>query len=133
MKGDQTILVHGRGDILSSILNDIKNSVGLDANYSPPAFQTQIIMAINTAFMELHQLGVGPKKGFTIVDDKQEWSEFLDDTIQLEGAKTYVELRTRLLFDPPTNSFLVSAIEDQIKELQFRLEIQVEEGGNVGE
>lgn len=116
---------------MSSILNDIKNSVGLDADYSPPAFQTQIIMAINTAFMELHQLGVGPKNGFTISDEKQEWSEFIDDKIQLEGAKTYLELRTRLLFDPPTNSFLVDAIKDQIKELQFRLEIQVEEGGNV--
>lgn len=118
---------------LSSILNDIKNSVGLDADYSPPTFQTQIIMAINTAFMELHQFGVGPKKGFILIDEKQEWSEFLNDKIQLEGAKTYIELRTRLLFDPPTNSFLVDAIKDQIKELQFRLEIQVEEGGNVDE
>lgn len=123
------ILVLGRGDILSSILNDIKNSVGLDANYSPPGFQTQIIMSINTAFMELNQLGVGPKRGFRIENEKQDWNEFLPSDIQLEGVKTYIELRTRLLFDPPTNSFLVSAIEDQLKELQFRLEIQAEEDG----
>ena len=116
---------------MSSILNDIKNAVGLDADYSPPAFQTQIIMAINTAFMELCQLGVGTKKGFKIVDKEQEWSDFLDDEIQLEGVKTYIELRTRLLFDPPTNSFLVDAVKDQIRELQFRLEIQAEEGGNI--
>ena len=119
---------------MSSILNDIKESVGLDPNYSPPAFQTQIIMAINTAFMELNQFGVGPKKGFVLLNESQDWSEFLvEEEIQLEGAKTYIKLRTQLLFDPPSNSFLVEAIKDQIRELQFRLQIQVEEGGILDE
>lgn len=83
--------------------------------------------------MELHQLGVGPKEGFRIEDDQAEWDDFLNEGIQLEGAKTYVKLRTQLLFDPPSNSFLVNAITDQINELQFRLLVQVEEGENWNE
>lgn len=105
-------------------------SVGLDPDYSPPAFQTQIIMSINTAFMELNQLGVGPKEGFRILDGSEEWESFIGDSINLEAIKTYVQLRTRLIFDPPLNSFLVDAIKEQIRELQFRLLIQGEEGGN---
>lgn len=118
------ICVLGKGEILSSILQDIKKLVGLTKDYE--AFDTDIIIHINSAFMTLNELGVGPEEGFMISGYEEEWDSFLPKGIQLEGAKTYVFLRVKLLFDPPGNSFLVDAMEKQIKELEWRLNVKVE-------
>lgn len=108
----------------NSILTLIKKLLGIGE--SDEAFDIDVILGINTAFMILNQIGIGPKEGFSIEDKTATWNDFLDDRKDLEAVKTFVFLNTRLGFDPPQNSFLVSSINDQIKELTWRLLIQGE-------
>lgn len=102
-----------------SILNNIKKMLGIGADYE--AFDTDIVIAINSAIANLGQLGVGPPEGFQIVDSQQVWSDLLGDDLMLNTAKTYIYLRVRLMFDPPTTSFLINAYEQQLRELEWRI------------
>ena len=109
-----------------SILISIKKLVGLSEDYE--VFDADIIMAINTAFFTLWQLGVGKdtSKPFTIEDDTALWSDFIEFG-KIEMCKTYVSLRVRMIFDPPTSSFLADAINGQIKEFETRMTYAVDE------
>lgn len=107
-----------------SILQSIKKLVGIDENYN--AFDMDLIVAINSAFSILNQLGVGPKKMFFISGPDETWDNFFSENEQIELAKSYVYLRVRLLFDPPTTGVLHEAIERQIKEFEWRLMIQAD-------
>ena len=78
--------------------------------------------------MVLNQLGVGPKQGFFIRNKDAKWTDYIVDESNIESIKTYIYLRVRLLFDPPTNSFLVEAIKSQIAEIEWRLNVQAEGG-----
>ena len=111
---------------MESILNSIKKKLGLDSDYTP--FDEQIIMSINSAFYILYQLGVGknPSTPFRITDDKAVWSDFIDDGA-MEICKDVIYMRVKLLFDPPTNSFLVDNIKEQIKEYEWRMTVGVDE------
>lgn len=110
-----------------SILSSIKKILGIDANYT--AFDDDIIMHINAAFNTLNQLGVGPERGFMIEDKNDVWGDFLQEDLYLNSVKTYVALRVRLIFDPPATSFAISAMQDQIKEFEWRLNVHREETG----
>ena len=109
-----------------SILVSIKKSIGLPEEYEQ--FDTDIIMHINTVFMTLNQLGVGPSKGFRISDKSTTWGEYLPEDSDLEGVKTYMYLNVKLLFDPPQNSTLMDAISRQISMLEFRLGVNADKG-----
>jgi hypothetical protein len=86
------------------------------------SFDLDILTHINSAFSTLTDIGVGPDGGFAIVDATAEWDSFLeDDLIQLNQVKTFVYLHARLVFDPPTTSFVQSSIEKQIEEVTWRL------------
>jgi len=104
---------------MDSILTSIKKLLGMTEDYE--AFDTDIIMYINSAFSTLNQLGVGPKEGFVIEDETAVWSDFLGDKINLETVKTYIYLKVRIMFDPPTSSAVLDATERMIKEHEFRL------------
>lgn len=107
-----------------SILNTIKRLLGLEEDY--PAFDTDVIVNINTYLGVLNQLGVG-KEGFAIEDDTATWADFLEDSpVPLAEAKTYVYLRVRQAFDPPASGVLMSAIDKQIEELGWRMTSKVE-------
>jgi hypothetical protein len=93
------------------------------------SFDLDILTHINTAFSTLNDLGVGPQLGFAIEDDSAEWADFLpseEDLPTLSRAKTFVFLQTRILFDPPTTSFLLAAYEKQIAECVWRISTQYE-------
>ena len=109
---------------MDSILLTIKKLLGIENDYD--GFDNDIILAINTAFMSLNQLGVGVEEGYSISGIADVWSDFLLTSTNLEGVKSYIYLKTRLLFDPPTNSFLIEAINRQIEELGWRLLIQAD-------
>lgn len=109
----------------SSIRVTIKKMLGLDPSYE--AFDVDVTVAINSALMTLCQLGVGPSTGFYISSDTETWEDLIGNRADLEGIKEYVYLKTRLMFDPPSNSFIVTAFNDRIKELEWRLNVQVEE------
>lgn len=104
---------------MSSILNDTKKVLGLEADYD--AFDLDILMHINSVFTVLEQLGIGPAGGFAIEDATAEWDAFLAGDPRLNSVKTFVFLRVRLLFDPPSTSYLITASEKQAEELAWRL------------
>jgi hypothetical protein len=109
----------------TSILNSTKKILGIASDYT--AFDLDIITHINSVFSTLAQLGVGPVEGFMIEDDTAEWNDFILDETQLNSVKSYVYLRVRLLFDPPTTSYLINAYNTQISELEWRLNTHREE------
>ena len=112
----------------TSILTSTKKILGIAEDYT--VFDLDVITHINSAFSTLTQLGVGPAEGFMIEDETAVWTDFIVDADpQYNSVKSYVYLRTRLLFDPPTTSYLIAAFNDQLKELEWRLNIHREETG----
>lgn len=104
-----------------SILESTKKILGIEADYT--AFDMDIIMHINSALATLHQLGIGPEEGFMIEDESAEWGELLDDDPRLNQVKSYVYLKVRVVFDPPTTSFVLAAFEKQIQEHEWRINV----------
>ena len=109
---------------MDSILQSIKKLLGMDASYEE--FDADIIMHINTAFAVLKQLGVGPPNGFSITDDSAVWSDYTTDGAFNEAVKTYIYLKVKLIFDPPSSGAAVETIKEVIKELEFRLNVDAE-------
>lgn len=110
-----------------SILNSTKKILGIAEDYT--VFDLDIITHINTAFSTLAQLGVGPTAGFMIDDAEEVWANFFGEIpdFQYNSVKSYVFLKVRQLFDPPQTSYLISATEKQIEELEWRLNTHREE------
>lgn len=110
---------------MESILTSIKKLLGIAEDYEH--FDQDIIMHTNSVFTILTQLGVGPSEGFFIEDKNSKWSDFLPDAsaMRLKMVTSYVYLRVRLLFDPPTGTVL-EAIKEQIKEFEWRLNVAAE-------
>lgn len=110
---------------MESILTSIKKLLGIAEEYDH--FDSDIIMHINSVFMSLTQLGVGPSQGFFIEDDTTVWTEFVSDPVKLQAIKTYMFLKVKLVFDSSTmGSATISAYERQIQELEWRLNVAAE-------
>lgn len=107
-----------------SILNSVKKLLGLDATYD--AFDQDVIIGINAALFVLMQLGVGPSSGFVVKGAEEKWSDFAGEATDLEAMKQYVYLKTRIAFDPPSNSSVMQAIKDLCAEYEWRLNVQVD-------
>ena len=102
-----------------SILISTKKILGIEANYT--VFDLDIITHINSSLSIVCQLGIGPIEGLAIEDEYTDWTELDIPQNQLSMVRTYVFLRVRMLFDPPTTSFHIAAMENQIKEHENRL------------
>lgn len=111
-------------DINGEILLTIKKGLSVPDEYD--YFNDELITHINSVFSTLTQLGVGPEEGFTIETGEEKWSDYCDLGKNLEMIKSYMILKVRLMFDPPSNSFLVSAIEKQITEYEWRICVMVD-------
>ena len=107
-----------------SILTSIKKMLGVAEDYTE--FDEDIITHINSVFLNLTQLGVGPEEGFMIEDDTAVWEDFIDDSIQLQAVKTYMYLKVKLLFDPPLSSSVTESFTRMIAELEWRLNVAVD-------
>lgn len=105
----------------NSILDTTKKA--LDIFPEDDTFDVHIIMHINSVFATLAQLGVGPDDGFEIEDSEQLWVDFLGGNKLINSVKSLMYLQVRVWFDPPTTSFDLSAKQDQIKELHWRLNV----------
>lgn len=108
---------------MESILTSIKKLLGIAEEYTH--FDQDIIMHINSALFTLTQLGVGPSAGFSIDDAENVWDDFVDVS-RIEAVKTYVYLNVRLVFDPPTSSTVIDAMDRRLKELEWRLNAAVD-------
>ena len=135
---------------LDSILVSIKKLLGISKDYT--AFDNDIIVHINSVLMICNQLGVGVYD-FQITGEDETWEDFknlrkvqshyklapsetlpnLDFNIEMETGtrKTYVYLKVRMMFDPPTHASVIESIAANIKELEWRInneaETQIEE------
>jgi hypothetical protein len=108
----------------SSILMSIKKLLNVEDD--DPAFDTDIGMLINSTFMTLHQLGIGPEEGFSIHDADTKWSDFSNDRTLIDTVKIYVYTKVRMIFDPPASSVVADAYNARINELEWRLNVQAE-------
>ena len=113
---------------MESILTSVKKMLGIPEDYEH--FDADIIMHINSVFMILTQLGVGPAEGFTIMDEDAIWSDFIQDKKTIESVKSYMYLKVRLLFDPPLSSAVIDSMNRLISELEWRLNVAAESKTN---
>ena len=107
-----------------SILSTVKLSLGIPIEYT--AFDIQILMYLNSVLAILPQLGVGPREGMQVTDEYASWNELLglvDKPNLYSYVKSYVCLRVRLLFDPPSSSGTIDAMERQMRELEWRITV----------
>ena len=112
---------------MDSILTSVKKIVGISEE--DESFDIDLIMHINSVLMILNQLGVGPTGGFSISDKTSVWSDLLNES-SIEAAKSYVGLKVRMIFDPPTSSAVADAINKTISELEWRILCDVENKAN---
>lgn len=107
---------------VKSILEDTKQALGIAPDYTP--FDQELILHINSAIMMVEQLGPPP---FYLYTGKETWSDYLGASeFSFEAVKSLIFLRVRLIFDPPQNSFVTTAIEKQIEEYNWRIVMQKE-------
>ena len=109
---------------MESILTSIKKLLGVPEEYTH--FDADLIMHINSVFMILQQIGVGPEQGFFIEDDSTTWNEYISDSIQMQAVKSYIHLKVKLLFDPPASSAVMECTKQLISELEWRLNVAAE-------
>lgn len=109
---------------MESILNSIKKLLGISEEYEH--FDSDITMHINSVFMVLTQLGVGPEEGFRIEDGSSTWDEFIQDSMDYESVKSYMYLKVKMLFDPPTSSAAIESMTRMIGEYEWRLNVAYE-------
>lgn len=106
---------------MDSILTSIKKMLGITEDYEH--FDQDLIMHINSVFMILNQLGVGPEVTFRITGKDETWDQFIDGKTDLDSVKSYMYLKVKMMFDPPQSGIVTNATQEQIRELEFRLNI----------
>lgn len=110
---------------MDSILTSVKKALGIAEEYEH--FDTDIIMHINSVFSILTQLGIGPREGFSINDKDTTWFDLIGDDKRLESVKSYVYLKVKTMFDPPTSSSVMESSNRLISELEWRLNVTAED------
>lgn len=93
-------------------------------------FNPDLIMHINTALNRLYSLGVGRKRKhpFAIKGLDETWSEFLGDEYDdLQNVQTYVFLKVKIVFDPPTANAVLQSMNENIRELESMIEMECNE------
>lgn len=107
-----------------SILCSVKKLLGIN---NMDDFDQDIIIHINSAISVLKQLGVEPNKNFIVTGKEQTYADYLgENSEEVSMVKQYIYCKVRKIFDPPSNGSIMSALEETIKELEWRLNIQVD-------
>lgn len=109
---------------MDSILTSIKKMLGIEESYTQ--FDQELILFINSVFGILFQLGVGQTtEPYKIVDSTDVWDDFMKGD-QIETVKSYVFMKVKLLFDPPSSSFVLNSYQELIKEFEWRCNVDAE-------
>lgn len=119
----------------NSILGSVRKMMGgldvMEGDQYP--FDQELIIHINSVFTILNQLGVGPKTAFFITGESETWEDFFGDEKVVNLAKSYLYLKTKILFDPPQSGVLHEAMERQIQEFEWRLNVETDDTTEVAE
>lgn len=107
-----------------SILDSVKKALGLDS--TDTSFDLDVTLFINSTFGSLKQLGVGSDTGFIISDNTTLWSQYVSNLSYLGMIKSYIFMKVKLMFDPPEGRATLPAIEKQIEELGWRINVEAE-------
>ena len=111
---------------MESILTSIKKLLGISDEYDH--FDADIIMHINSVFMILNQLGVGPNEGFMIEDESATWEDFFTGRENLAAVRSYMYLKVKMLFEGHTlSASMIESIDRMTKEFEWRLNVSGEE------
>lgn len=114
---------------MDSILTSIKKLLGINAEYKH--FDDDLIIHINSVFMILNQMGVGPSEGFSIRDDSAKWNDFIADSVNIESVKSYIHLKVKMFFDPPTQTAVSQSYTSLISELENRLHMEADDKSSI--
>ena len=109
---------------MDSVLTSIKKLLGITEEYDQ--FDQDLIIHINAVLMVLTQIGVGPSNGMIINDSSTTWNDILSDTSNIEAVKTYVYLKVKMIFDPPSSASVADAMNRSINEYEWRLNINAD-------
>lgn len=107
-----------------SILVSTKAALGITPEQH--AFDSMVVMHINSVLSTLEQLGVGPAGGLMVTSEAQTWSDLIGADNRLNMAKSYMYMRVRMMYDPPDIGFVITAMKDEIKEMEWRLNVFVD-------
>jgi len=106
--------------VIASILESVKKILGLSKEYD--SFDQDILIHINTVFSNLTQMGIGPLAGFVITGYDETWDSYtLTDPMKSQQIKSYVALKVKMIFDPPSNGNVLDAMKRSIEEMEYRL------------
>lgn len=112
---------------MNKVLETVKQSVNVDT--ADTSFDAELLLSINMTIFKLHQLGVDVDQSFEVTDDVTTWEDlFYNNKNELGAIKTYFKINARLEFDPPASSFAVSALQEQKREIEWRLNTNIEGG-----
>lgn len=117
---------------MESILNSIKKLCGIVPDYEH--FDADMVMYINSVFVILNQMGVGPDVPFSITDESITWDQFSDDPAVIGLVKPYMGMKVRLMFDTSgLPSSVIESLNKQVAEYEWRLNVSVDPGGKNNE
>ena len=111
---------------MDSILTSVKKMLGITEEYTH--FDSDIIMHINSVFSILTQIGIGPVNGFCISDASSTWDDFMPHNPEIDSIKSYMFLKVKMLFDPPTSGAVMDSMNRTINEFEWRLNFTAEHG-----
>lgn len=104
---------------MESVLITIKKLLGIAAEYKH--FDDQIVAYINSTFVALYHLGVLKTPKF-VSSELETWTDIFGENVKdIDMIKVYVKTKVQVMFDPPTSSFVLEAMNRQIDEMEWRL------------
>jgi hypothetical protein len=110
----------------NSILESVKKDLG--ASEWDDAFDDSLIRCINSVFMILSQLGVGPYTGFSIDGPEDTWDDYETMGADVGAVKSYLSKKVKIMFDPSQSSFVNESDKAICNEFEWRLNVAVDPG-----
>lgn len=105
--------------MIDSVLLSTKQMLGISPEDT--SFDVNVIMSINTALTTLMDLGLTEVEDEIVTDDIMTWDDLLGGRTDIEYVKTYVYQKVKMIFDPPTSTAAIDAMQRSINELEWRI------------
>lgn len=107
---------------MEKVLDTVRKIIGGD--WVSESFNPELIIHINTVIAFINQLGVITTS--KTITESTTWSELVPDIELIEDVKTFVAFKVKKIFDPPTSSSAIQALDDTIAECEYRILLAVD-------